>query len=105
MNLFTAGETEEPVLDEEKKEGIAELLMNADSGEFESASEETLDALITRLTTENIEFIVHDVICSMREMDASKADIEEALSANLSMHLSEAKEVYKDYLKEERKKR
>ena len=84
--------------DRETKENALKQLLGNEDLNVQDLTDEALDIIMRRLTgIDEIEESVDTLVSVMRELKASEEDIVEALSVNLEMHLSEAKEIYQDF--------
>ena len=80
----------------EAKELAAKALIGSENIDLANVSEEELNVIIQNLTTENIEPYVQEIKQVFREMNASNEDIIEGLRNALSLHETEAKEIYQE---------
>ena len=84
--------------DRETKENALKQLLGNEDLNVQDLTDEALDIIVQRLTgVGEIDESINTVVSVMRELKASDEDIIEALSVNLEMHLSEAKEIYQDF--------
>jgi hypothetical protein len=81
---------------QETKEEVLRQLLGED--DIPDLDEETMDLLIQRLTgIDTIEESARTIISVLRDLKADEKNILEALTVNLGVHLSEAKEMYEDH--------
>lgn len=84
----------------EGKEKAAQALIGSEDVDVTKVDDEELNGLIQKLgnVSEGKEVQIPELIAVLKEMKASPRDMLEALQVHCNVHLSEAREIFRDYL-------
>jgi len=99
--LFSSTDSTE-LIDRDNKEKAFQDLIGSEDVDVAKTDDEELTRLLVglgSLTTENFHQKVSEMLLVMKELNASKADMLEALQIHAGLHLDEAKEVFQDLTK------
>lgn len=99
--LFNADMNSKLVDRDNKEQAFQDLIGNEDIDVSKTDDDELSRMLVGlgTLTAENFHSKVSELLSVMKEMNATPADMIEALQNHLGLHLDEAKEVYRDITK------